>query len=294
MTVVAVIGLGAMGVPMAARLAETCEVVGVDVDAGRRGLLDAQGVATAATAAAASERASVVVVAVRTLEQAESCLLGPEGVAGVLPPGGVVVLTSTVGASGARALAEGLGAHGLRLLDAPVSGGPGRAGSGDLLALLGGAGEVIDAARPVLDALASTCVVVGPAVGDGQSMKIVNQLLCGVHIAAAAEALVLAQGLGLEPEAALEALGAGAAASFMLGDRGPRIAQQLGGEEPEVRSRLDIFVKDLGLVAEAAERAGLTLPVAGAAEGLFQLGEARGLAGLDDSVVSLVVAGQPA
>ena len=230
----------------------------------------------------------------RTLEQAESCLLGPDGVAGVLPPGGVVVLTSTVGANGARALADGLGVHGLRLLDAPVSGGPVRAGSGDLLALIGGAGDVIDAARPVLDALASTCVVVGPAVGDGQSMKIVNQLLCGVHIAAAAEALVLAQGLGIEPEAALEALGAGAAASFMLGDRGPRIAQQLCGEEPEVRSRLDIFVKDLGLVAEAAERAGLTLPVAGAAEGLFRLGQARGLAGLDDSVVSLVVSGQPA
>ena len=119
-------------------------------------------------------------------------------------------------------------------------------------------------------------------------MKIVNQLLCGVHIAAAAEALVLARGLGIDPAAALEALGAGAAASFMLGDRGPRIAQQLVGESPEVRSRLDIFVKDLGLVAEAAERAGLTLPVAGAAEQLFRLGETRGLAGLDDSGVSLV------
>ena len=280
--------------PMATRLAASCGVVGFDVDAGRRALLEAEGIATAATAAGAAAGASSVVVAVRTLEQAERCLLGADGVAGALPPGGVVILTSTVGASGARSLAERLDAHGLRLLDAPVSGGPTRAGSGDLLALVSGPADLIDAARPVLDALVSTCVVVGPAVGDGQSMKIVNQLLCGVHIAAAAEALVLARGLGIAPDAALEALGAGAAASFMLGDRGPRIAQQLLGEEPEVRSRLDIFVKDLGLVAEAAERAGLTLPVAGAAEGLFRLGEAQGLAGLDDSGVSLVVAGQPA
>jgi 3-hydroxyisobutyrate dehydrogenase len=291
---VAVVGLGAMGVPMAARLAATCDVVGVDVDAARRALLDDEGIATAPTVAAAGARASLVVVAVRTLAQAESCLLGEDGAADALPPGAVVVLTSTVGASGARSLAERLAARGLRLLDVPVSGGPVRAGSGDLLALVGGPPELIDAARPVLDALVSTCVVVGPAVGDGQSMKIVNQLLCGVHIAAAAEALVLARGLGIEPEAALQALGAGAAASFMLGDRGPRIAQQLVGEEPEVSSRLDIFVKDLGLVAEAAELAGLTLPVAGAAEQLFRLGEARGLAGLDDSGVSLVVAGQPA
>jgi 3-hydroxyisobutyrate dehydrogenase len=125
-------------------------------------------------------------------------------------------------------------------------------------------------------------------------MKIVNQLLCGVHIAAAAEALVLARGLGIAPEAAVEALGAGAAASFMFGDRGPRIAQQLAGADPEVHSRLDIFVKDLGLVAEAAEHAGLELPVAGAAEALFRRGEAHGLAARDDSGVSLVVADQPA
>ena len=98
----------------------------------------------------------------RTLGQAESCLLGADGVADTAPPGAVVLLTSTVGASGARALAERLDARGLRLLDAPVSGGPVRAGSGDLLALLGGPSELIDAARPVLDALVSTCVVVGP------------------------------------------------------------------------------------------------------------------------------------
>jgi 3-hydroxyisobutyrate dehydrogenase len=292
--VVSVVGLGAMGVPMATRLAQTCDVVGFDVDPGRRALLEAQGVAIAATAAGASEAASLVVVAVRTLEQADACLLGSGGGAETLRPGSVVILTSTVGASGVRGLAERLGARGLRLLDAPVSGGPVRAGSGELLALLGGPDDVIDAARPVLDALVSSCVVVGPRVGDGQSMKIVNQLLCGVHIAAAAEALVLARGLGIAPEAAVEALGAGAAASFMFGDRGPRIAQQLAGAEPEVRSRLDIFVKDLGLVAEAAEHAGLQLPVAGAAEALFRLGEARGLAARDDSGVSLVVADQPA
>jgi 3-hydroxyisobutyrate dehydrogenase len=290
---VTVLGLGAMGLPMAQHLAGSFRVRGFDVDARRRDLLEQSGNATAlADAAAAAEDASVVLVAVRTLAQAEQCLLAPGGAAESLGQGAVVILTSTVGADGAVDLEARLAARGIHFVDAPVSGGAVRAGNGDLLVMASGPAPAIEAARAVLDAIASTLVIVGTKAGDGQSMKVVNQLLCGVHIAAAAEALVLARSLGIEPETALEVLGSGAAQSFMLGDRGPRIAAQLKGDPPEVRSRLDIFIKDMGLVNDAAAGRGLELPVARAALDLFRLGEQNGLAAYDDSGVSLVI--QPA
>jgi 3-hydroxyisobutyrate dehydrogenase len=253
-------------------------------------LLEQSANATAtADAAAAAQDASVVLVAVRTLAQAEQCLLAPGGAADSLGEGSVVILTSTVGAEGAVDLEARLAARGIQFVDAPVSGGAARAGNGDLLVMASGAAPAIEAAHAVLDAIASTLVIVGAYAGDGQSMKVVNQLLCGVHIAAAAEALVLARSLGIEPETALEVLGSGAAQSFMLGDRGPRIAAQLRGDPPEVRSRLDIFIKDMGLVNDAAAGRDLELLVARATLDLFRLGEDRGLAAYDDSGVSLVI-----
>src|SRR5690606_18436342 len=111
-----------------------------------------------------------------------------------------------------------------------------------------------------LEALASTITVAGPHVGDGQILKTVNQLLCGVHTAAAAEALALAHSLGLDLDNTLQALGKGAAASFMLSDRGARIAQQLNGSRPELRSRLDVISKDMGIVADLAREARVATP----------------------------------
>jgi 3-hydroxyisobutyrate dehydrogenase len=144
--------------------------------------------------------------------------------------------------------------------------------------------------RPLLDVLAHSAPVVGPQPGDGQRMKLVNQLLCGVHIAAAAEALTLARALGLDPAAALETLGAGAAGSFMLADRGPRVAAALAGQEPEVRSRADIFVKDMGIVLDAGTAAGVALPVAGAAHQLYLLAQAAGRGADDDSAIATLLA----
>ena len=184
-------------------------------------------------------------------------------------------------------------AAGLGLVDAPVSGGPVRAGEGDLLVVVGAGAAAGPAAEDVLGAMASTLVRVGDAPGDGQAMKTVNQLLCGVHIAAAGEALALARALGLDAETALEALMAGAASSFMLGDRGPRMLQAYGpggADDVEVRSALSIFVKDMGIVTAAAKGAGLSTPVAAAAEQLYLQGATRGLGACDDSSVITVVA----
>lgn len=120
-------------------------------------------------------------------------------------------------------------------------------------------------------------------------MKTVNQLLCGVHIAAAGEALALAGELGLDQKLALDVLMAGAASSFMLGDRGPRAIQAYEGEEAEVRSRVDIFVKDMGIVTSAAKSVGMPVPVAAAAEQLYLSAYANGQAAMDDSSVITIV-----
>ena len=288
---VAVIGLGAMGLPMATRLASTLPVTAFDPLAERMSLAARAGARTAETPAGAARGAGVVVLAVRNAEQVDAALFGEHGAAPELDPASVVVLTSTVGVEVARAVGARLAEAGVEFLDLPVSGGPARAGEGDLLALRGGGDEAVRRAQPVVDLLASTVAVVGPNPGDGQAMKVVNQLLAGVHIAAAAEALALAKGLGLDPQAALDALGSGAGASFMLANRGPRIIEALAGGTPEVLSRVDIFVKDLGIVADAGRGAGVALPVAAAAEQLYRLGLLAGLGARDDSMIATLVDG---
>ncbi|MDO4887700.1 MAG: NAD(P)-dependent oxidoreductase [Actinomycetaceae bacterium] len=288
---VAVLGLGSMGLPMAAWLSRSFEVTGFDVFAARRELAQFP-VASSAREAAAG--ADIALVAVRNHAQLDDVLYGDDGVAGVLGEGAVVVLTSTVGIASAVATAKKLGEDGIGLVDAPVSGGPARAGDGTLLVTCGAYPDVYAKARPVLEEMAGNLVLVGDEPGKGQAMKTVNQLLCGVHIAAAAEALALAGTLGLDQSKALEALMSGAAESFMLGHRGPRIIEAYAGGDPEVISRLDIFVKDMGIVTSAAKDAGLAVPVAAAAEQLYLLGLSRGQAADDDSTVVRVVAPEAA
>ena len=287
---VAVLGLGAMGLPMAARLAGVFPVHGFDISAERLRLAQDAGVRRHDSARDAATGAQAVLLAVRNAEQLDAVLFGADGVAAVLEPGAVVILTSTVGREAIPPVVERLAGHGVALVDAPLSGGPVRAGAGDLLIVVGAEPAALETARPVLERLASTLTVVGDAPGDGQALKTVNQLLCGVHIAAAAEALALADALGLDQERTLTALEAGAAGSFMLSNRGPRILEAYGEDGAEVLSRLDIFVKDLGIVGSAARSAGLATPVAAAAEQLFLLGQAHGLGAADDSAVIKAVA----
>ena len=168
------------------------------------------------------------------------------------------------------------------MVDAPVSGGVQRAAAGDLLIMVSGADDAVGRARPLLDVLARSAPVVGPAPGDGQRMKLVNQLLCGVHIAAAAEALAFAESLGLDPGECWRVLRDGAAASFMFEDRGARMA---GREFQPPRSALDIFVKDMGLVSAAAEHAGAAAPLTAVTRRLYEEGHERGLGRLDDAAL---------
>lgn len=288
--IVAVIGLGAMGLPMATRLHETLDVRAYDIAAERCALAAASGVPIAGSPADAVRDAELVLLVVRDGAQLADLLFGETGIAPALAPGAVVILGSTIGKEGIGSVVRGLAEVGVSLVDAPLSGGPARAGRGDLLIVVGAEPEARRRAAPVLESLASTLTVVGDAPGDGQAFKTVNQLLCGVHIAAAAEALALADALGLDPARTLDALTAGAANSFMLGDRGKRMLQAYDESGPEVLSRLDIFVKDIGIVLAASREAHVPTPVAAAAQQLYLLGEGLGRGSADDSTVIRVVA----
>ncbi|MEO3795494.1 NAD(P)-dependent oxidoreductase [Nonomuraea sp. B10E15] len=285
---IAVLGLGAMGMPMATRLHQAFPVTVFDVNDTRKACLVAEGATDAPSPAEAAAGADVVLLAVRDQRHVEQALFGDGGAATGLRPGSLVILTSTVGPQTARDVAGRLARDDIALVDAPISGGPARAGTGDLLIVVGASEEAFLHARPVLDQLASTLIRIGSAPGDGQALKAINQLLAGVHIAAAAEAVALARGLGLDLEAVLQATTSGAAASFMLADRGPRMIDY-GEDDAPVRSRLDIFVKDLAIVADLAAATRVPIPVAAAAQQLFLLGERSGLGAADDSSLTSIL-----
>jgi 3-hydroxyisobutyrate dehydrogenase len=281
------LGLGAMRAPMAARAARAGHVVrGCDVVPGRAGFLAADGVRPVDTVAAAVGGADLIVIMVATPEQAEEVLFAPGGAAGSLAAGSIVVVMATVGPETVVSAADRLAVGGVAVVDAPVSGGTARAASGDLLIMVSGPEEPVARAQPVLSVLARSAPVIGTSPGDGQRMKLVNQLLCGVHLA---EALAFAEALGLTAAECWRVLREGAAASFMLDDRGVRMVE---GQFESARSALDIFVKDMGLVGAAAEQAGAAVPLAGTARRLYVRGHDLGLGRLDDSVLIEVLRGQ--
>jgi 3-hydroxyisobutyrate dehydrogenase/putative dehydrogenase len=274
MTRVGWIGLGAMGAPMAECAAQAGhEVIAFDADPARTQVAGAGEAATGV---------DLLVLMVATPEQLDTVL---EEVEGDLAQETTVVVMATVGPGPVRAWADRLACP---VVDAPVSGGVARAGAGDLLIMVGGAEAPVERARPLLDALARSAPVVGPEPGDGQKVKLVNQLLCGVHIAAAAEGLAFAEALGLDARACWEVLREGAAASFMLDDRGARMVD---GAFDEAKSALDIFVKDMGLVTEAAREHDYTAPMTAAAQQLYAAGHRAGLGRLDDSALIKILRG---
>lgn len=283
---VAWIGLGAIGRPMARCAAEAgLPVVVFDLNpAAGQALAD---VATpASTARDAASGADVVVVMVATPAQLDAVLFGEGGIAEVLTASTILLVMSTVGPTVIEQTVTALDGITAHVVDAPVSGGAARAATGDLLVMVGGAEDDVTAVRPLLDALAANAPVVGSRPGDGQRFKIVNQLLCGVHIVAAGEALALADSMGLDLQQVHEVLGTGAAASFMFGDRGQRMVD---GSFDDVRSALTIFVKDMGLVAEAAEEVDQEVPLAASAAQVYQRGSERGWERRDDSIVYQVL-----
>jgi 3-hydroxyisobutyrate dehydrogenase len=284
------IGLGAMGAPMASCLAHAGhQVSAYDIDPARARSLAEDGVRPSDSIAETAADADVLAVMVATPAQGESVLFGDGRAADALKPGAVVLIMATVGAQAVTSWAQRLAAQDVEVVDAPVSGGVGRAATGEMLMMVGGSPQAVEKVQPLLDAMAANAPVVGPAAGDGQKVKLVNQLLCGVHIAVAAEALAFAEALGLDPATCWEVLRHGAAASFMFEDRGRRMVE---GTD-QVKSALDIFVKDMGLVVDAARQSTYPAPLASAAEQLYLAGRRAGLGRSDDSSVIEVLRGHP-
>lgn len=280
---VALLGVGSMGSRMAGRLvAAGYRLHLFDVARDRLADLERLGAVAFSSPAAATVGADVVLVMVATPDQCEEALFGVHGATESMQSGVTLVIMSTVGVHSVTSTAKRLNGRGVRTLDAPVSGGAGRAESGELLIMVGGPTEVLSTAAPVLSVVGTAVVHCGLQVGDGQKMKLVNQLLCGVHIVAASEALNFARGIGLDPAVVLETISSGAAGSFMLDDRGRRMVSR---EFLPARSALDIFVKDMGLVRAASQAVSVATPLAEQALRVFEDGARAGFGRDDDSGV---------
>jgi 3-hydroxyisobutyrate dehydrogenase-like beta-hydroxyacid dehydrogenase len=272
------IGVGAIGLPMALQVQRAGhEVTGVDVSDTVIANAKSSGIATVSNYVDAPA-ADLVVVMVATPDQLAGLVgrVTEDSVRGQL-----WVIMSTVGPQSVREQGEALQQAGARVVDAPVTGGVARARTGELVIFAAGAPSDVASATPVLEAMGIVRVT-GRKLGDGQSIKVVNQHLCSVHIAAAAEALSLARSLGLDPATVLRLVEKGAAGSWMLSDRGPRM---VAGTDVEVTSAINIFVKDSGLVASAGEACGAQLPLLAIAHERFCRAADAGLGLRDDSRV---------
>lgn len=278
-TTLTFVGIGAIGLPMATQLvAAGHSVTGVDPFPAAHERAAAAGVG-AVTSIAEAPSAEVVIVMVATPGQLAG--LVDQALADTSVTGQTWVIMSTVGPASVIEQCARLAAAGAGVVDAPVTGGVARARTGALTLFVSGEPEATGRVSGILAAL-GTVKLVGEAVGDGQAIKVVNQHLCAVHIVAAAEALALSESLGLDPATVLPLIESGAAASWMLSDRGPRM---LEGTDVEVTSQINIFVKDSGLVADAASAAGASTPVLDAARERYLAAADAGLGSRDDSRV---------
>ena len=284
---VAVIGLGSMGFGMAQSLRRAgLTVSGCDIDEAVRARFAAEIGRAAATPAEAAAGASVVVCVVVNAHQTEAVLFGPNGVAAAMPAGAVFVSSATMDPDVARGLAARLEATGRLYLDAPISGGAQRAAEGALTILASGSAAAFATARPALDAMAARLYELGDAPGIGASFKMINQLLAGVHIAAASEAITLAARQGLDLRKVYEVITASAGNSWMFENRVPHVLD--GDYRP--RSAVDIFVKDLGIIQDMGRSARFATPVAAAALQMFLMAAGAGMGRDDDASVARIYA----
>ncbi|NUA29619.1 L-threonate dehydrogenase [Cupriavidus basilensis] len=285
---IGVIGLGAMGNGVAHSLLRAgFKVHACDLrpDVLQR-FADAGGIPCASPAELGG-KCDVVVTLVVNAAQTEAVLFGEHGAASSLRPGTLVIASATVPPGFAEALGKRLGERGILLLDAPVSGGAARAASGEMTMMTSGPAEAYALAEDVLAAMAGKVYRLGDAHGAGSKVKIINQLLAGVHIAAAAEAMALGLREGVDADALYEVITHSAGNSWMFENRVPHI---LSGDYTPL-SAVDIFVKDLGLVLDTARTSKFPLPLSAAAHQMFMMASSAGHGGEDDSAVIKIFPG---
>ena len=285
---VAVIGLGSMGYGMAVSLrrkgfAVSAFDVRPDVASKFAGEHGGKACGSVKDAAAG---ASIAVIVVVNADQTEDVLFGSGGLADALPKGALVMSCATMDPERARALAKAAETKGLLYLDSPISGGAQRAAQGELTVLASGSPAAMSKAEPALAAMAAKVYRLGDKAGIGASFKMVNQLLAGVHIAAASEALVFAKRLGLDIAKVYEVITASAGNSWMFENWTPDVLD--GDHTP--RSTVEIFTKDLGIINDMSRGTKFPTPVASAALQMFLMTAAAGMGKDDDASVARLYA----
>jgi 3-hydroxyisobutyrate dehydrogenase-like beta-hydroxyacid dehydrogenase len=277
-------GLGSMGLGMATSCVRAgFEVHGFDPSAGRVATLVADG---GLALDVGSPQADILVCVVLNADQTRSALFGEAGLAGRLAPGGVIISCATVAPDFAREMEAEAQARGLHYLDAPISGGAGKAAAGKLSVMASGTPAAFAAARPALDAMAETVFELGDHAGPGSAMKAVNQMLAGVHIAAMAEAMTFGMTQGVSPERFLEVIPQCAGTSWMLENRAPHV---VAGDYTPL-SQIAIWPKDLGIVLDVAKTAGFSAPITATVLQQYMVAVGMGLAGQDDAAIAKVYA----
>ena len=285
---VGLVGLGAMGSGMAQSLRRAGYTVHVfDVRPGVAQAFAKDGGVACDTLAQLAALCPVVVSVVVNAAQTESVLFGDQGCAAAMAPGSVFVMCSTVDPLWSVALESRLAELGILYLDAPISGDAAKAAAGEMTIMSAGKPAAYALCEPMLNAMAGKVYKLGDQAGAGSKVKIINQLLAGVHIAAAAEAMALGLREGVDPAALYEVITHSAGNSWMFENR---MAHVLAGDYTPL-SAVDIFVKDLGLVLDLARASKFPLPLSSTAHQMFMQASTAGFAKEDDSAVIKIFPG---
>jgi L-threonate 2-dehydrogenase len=283
----AVIGLGSMGLGMAQSIAKGgASIYGFDLNPSAMAALINNGGIAATSAKDAASDCDILAVVVVNAAQTRTVLFGENGAAPIMKRGGVIISCATMSPTDARLLAKDAEALGLHYLDAPMSGGAAKAAMGQLTFMASGTAKAFELAKPVLDLVAGKVYNLGDFAGIGASFKMVNQLLAGVHIAAACEAMTFAAKLGLDLNMVYEVITSSAGNSWMFENRVPHILD--GDYSP--KSAISIFTKDLGIVSDIARREEFPVQIASTALQMFLMTAAAGMNNDDDSSVARMIA----
>ncbi|XBS70240.1 L-threonate dehydrogenase [Acerihabitans sp. KWT182] len=286
---VCVIGLGSMGMGAAQSCIKAgLSTYGVDLNPQALEQLRCCGAVKAGTQAGGfAEELDAVLLLVVNAAQVKQILFGEQGLAAQLTPGTAVMVSSTISARDAQDIHRRLQEHQLMMLDAPVSGGAIKAAAGEMTVMASGSDLAFDKLQPVLDAVAAKVYRIGTEIGLGSTVKIIHQLLAGVHIAAGAEAMALAARAGIPLDTMYDVVTHAAGNSWMFENRMRHVVD--GDFSPT--SAVDIFVKDLGLVADAARELHFPLPLASTALNMFTSASNAGFGRQDDSAVIKIFSG---
>jgi L-threonate 2-dehydrogenase len=284
---IGIVGIGAMGLPMALNLQRKGYPVRVcDIDPDAIAAAAASGIAACDAPAALAARSDLLVVVVVDAAQIDDVLFGPRGVVRAALPAPhaerpAVMLCSTIAAADTERFRDRLAAHAIDLLDAPISGGPARAADGSMSMMLACDAALRERFATLLHDMAAKQFFIGTRVGDAARTKLVNNLLAGINLVAAAEALALGARLGLDRQVLFEVIAASSGASWIGQDRMARALQN----DFAPRARAAILTKDVGLAVDMAASAGIETPLGDAALRVFEATVAGGLGEQDDAAV---------